>query len=340
VAGVYVGRAAASGAARGAAAAASRRAVTGAARVWAWARLLGLRVYQPMLAAFLVGSPFVVLDPGHFLHDFLRQNRIMARGWLGFENTGNGLWYNLHVNLGGTLGAVLLVLALAGLVWALWRHTLLDLMVAPYAILYVAYISTWKELADRYLLPVVPLLILLAVRLCLELAEARPSWRKVAVPAVAALFAAAIVTPLAASLAFDRELSGTDTRTQATAWIAGNLPAGSVVALETSGPQLVRQRELKYYAAAGRRPAAFRVIRLPLPAPDIADRSHDLAWLRERNVDYVVVSSKVYDRVLAAAEHYPGVAAFYRQLDEQATLVRTFVPGPGDPGPTLKLYRL
>ena len=263
-----------------------------------------------------------------------------ARGWLGFENTGNGLWYNLHVNLGGTLGVVLLVLGLAGLVWALWRHTPLDFMVAPYAILYVAYISTWKELADRYLLPVVPLLILLAVRLCLELAGARPSWRRVAVPAVAALFAVAIAAPLAASFSADRALAGTDTRAQATAWIASNLPADSVVALESSGPQLVRHRDLKYFDAAGRQATAFRVVRRRLPAPDLADRSHDLAWLRERHVGYVVVSSKVYDRVLAAAEHYPGVAAFYRQLDEQATLVKTFAPGPGEPGPTIKLYRL
>ena len=40
-----------------------------------------------------------------------------------------------------------------------------DLIVAPYVILYAVFIGTWKELADRYLLPIVPLLLLLAVRL-------------------------------------------------------------------------------------------------------------------------------------------------------------------------------
>jgi hypothetical protein len=44
--------------------------------------------------------------------------------------------------------------------------------------------------------------------------------------------------------------------------------------------------------------------------------------------------------VLAAPEHYPSVAAFYRDLGGQAELVRTFSPGPGERGPTLKLYRL
>jgi hypothetical protein len=48
----------------------------------------------------------------------------------------------------------------------------------------------------------------------------------------------------------------------------------------------------------------------------------------------------VYDRVLAAADVYPELAAFYRSLDEQAELVETFTPGRGVRGPVLKVYRL
>lgn len=327
-------------AARAAGSEGSGRRASGARVAAAWARSLLLRVYLPMLAAFVLGSPFVVLDAGHFWRDFLRQNRIMARGWLGFENAGNGLWYNLHVNLAGAVGIVLVVLGLGGIAWAAWRHTRFDLVVAPYVVVYVAYVSTWKELADRYLLPVVPLLLLLAVRPCLEIAGARPAWRKAAVPAVAALLTLALVAPLAGSLDFARDLSGPDTRARAKAWIEGNVPAGSVVARETSGPPLVRRRDLKQYRAAGRQATAFRVVRLRLPVPGGANRTHDLAWLRERDVDYVVVSSAVYDRVLAAADRYPGVVAFYRDLDAQAEFLRTFTPGPGERGPTLKLYRL
>ena len=54
----------------------------------------------------------------------------------------------------------------------------------------------------------------------------------------------------------------------------------------------------------------------------------------------MIVSSKVYDRVLAAADSYPELAAFYRGLDEDAELVEVFAPGPGERGPVLKLYRL
>ena len=66
------------------------------------------------LAAFLLASPFIVLDAPRFVRDFARQNRIMDRGWLGFENVGNGFWYNLTPNLTGALGVVLLVLGSPG----------------------------------------------------------------------------------------------------------------------------------------------------------------------------------------------------------------------------------
>jgi len=317
-----------------------RRVAAGGRAALLWPRLLLARVYAPMLLAFVVGSPFVILDPGHFLHDFLRQNRIMDRGWLGFENVGNGFWYNLEVNLGGTFGVVLVVLAIAGLAWALWRHTTVDLLLAPYALAYFVYISTWKELADRYLLPILPLLLLFAVRLCLELVDVRPAARRVAAPAVALVLAAAIVAPLAGSIAFDRELSGTDTRARAKAWVESNVPAGSVVATENYGPPLVRLSDEKYYRGAGRGTPAYRILRLRLPAPGVPNPSHSLDWLRERDADYVIVSSKVYERVLAAAAAYPELAAFYRTLDEDAELVEVIAPGPGERGPVLKLYRL
>ena len=316
------------------------RAAAGGRAALGWARLLALRVYAPMLVAFLVASPFIVLDPGRFVHDFRRQNRIMDRGWLGFEHVGNGFAYNVHPNLTGALGIVLLLVAAVGLGWAIWRHTRFDLVVAPYVIVYFVYVSTWKELADRYLLPVVPLLILLAVRLCIDLARAPGRARRVVAPLVVLLLASALVAPLVDSIAFDRSLSGQDVRLRAAAWIEQNVPAGSNVAVESYGPPLVRAREQKYFAAAGLSKPSYRLIDLRLPAPGVANPSHSLAWLREKNAHYLVVSSAVYDRVLAAAADYPGVAEFYRSLGTDAQLVKVFRPGPGERGPTLKLYRL
>ena len=51
----------------------ARRAAAGGRAALVWLRLLALRVYVPMLLAFVVASPFVVLDAPHFLRDFRRQ---------------------------------------------------------------------------------------------------------------------------------------------------------------------------------------------------------------------------------------------------------------------------
>jgi hypothetical protein len=318
----------------------ARRAAAGGRAALVWLRVLVLRVYLPMAVAFVVASPFVVLDAPRFVRDFRIQSRIMDRGWLGFEHVGNGFWYNVTPNLTGAVGIVLVVLGVAGVVWALWRRTWLDLLLAPYVVVYFVYIGTWKELADRYLLPIVPLLVLLAVRLCADWALRWPRARRFALPAAVVVLVIAFVPPLAASVAFDRDLSGRDTREAAREWIQQHLPAGSLIALENYGPPLVREDQLPHFRAKGLDPVAYRVVRLKLPVPGTPEPTHDLAKLRSQGVQYVVTSSRVRRRVMAAAADYPELVDFYRQLDREAELVKVFRPGPGERGPLLRLYRL
>ncbi len=154
------------------------------------------------------------------------------------------------------------------------------------------------------------------------------------------MLAVAFVPPLAASVAFDRTLSGADTREIAREWIQRNIPEGSLIAVENYGPPLVREDQLPHYRERGLDPVAYRLVRLKLPLPGTPEPTHDLARLREQGVQYVVTSSRVRDRVLAAAADYPALAEFYRRLDDEAELVKEFRPGPGEHGPVLRLYRL
>ena len=155
-----------------------------------------------------------------------------------------------------------------------------------------------------------------------------------------AVLAVAFALPLADSIAFDRTLSGYDTREAAREWIQQNVPAGSLIAVENYGPPLVREGVLDHYLEAGLDPVAYRLLRLKLPAPETPDRLRDVGRLRRQGVEYVVTSSRVRDRVLAARDRYPAIVDFYEQLDTQAELVREFRPGAGERGPVLRLYRL
>ena len=299
------------------------------------------RVAAPMLLAFVLSTPFAVLDPRHFLGDFYRQNQIVANGWLGFEKVHDGYWYNLSVNLVGSLGVVLLALCLAGVVLALVKRTRADLILVPYVVAYYLYVSSWHELMDRYLLPIVPLLIVLAVRACLALASVPVVRRRGVVVAVAAaLLLGAIVLPARASINYSRSLSGTDVRTVAKVWIERHLPATAVIAMEPYGPPLVRRFDLRFYTAASLSTPSYRIYPLPLPLPGAGDPQARLRFLVAHGVDYVVLSSEVDSRVLAARATYPAQVAFYEALGRHGRLIARFSPRPGEQGPVITVYRL
>jgi 4-amino-4-deoxy-L-arabinose transferase-like glycosyltransferase len=299
------------------------------------------RVAAPMLLAFVVSTPYAVLDPRHFLGNFANQNKIVANGWLGFENVHNGYWYNLSVNLLASLGIVLLVLGLIGIALALVKRTHADLILVPYVIVYYLYVSSWHALMDRYLLPIVPLLIVLAVRAC---------WVPMAVPAVrrravvaalaTALLIGAIVLPARASINYSRSLSGTDVRTVAKTWIEEHVPTGTVIAMEPYGPPLVPYFDLRFFTEARLATPSYTIYKLPLPLPGAGDPRARLRALVAHKVIYVVLSSQVDGRVMAARTIYPLQVAFYQELDRFGRHVATFTPQAGEQGPTITVYRL
>jgi hypothetical protein len=313
-------------------------------RTWPVAAFVARRVVAPMVLAFVVASPYTVLDLPHFLSDLREQNAIVANGWLGFEDVGSGYWYNLAVNLPGSLGPVLVALGVGGLVAALLRHRRVDVLLVAFVLVYYLYVSSWNELMDRYLLPIVPVLVVLAARGCVgALSATRVRRHTVAFASalvVVCVLLVAFVVPLQASITYSSRLSGIDVRTIAKRWVERTIPAGSVIAVEPYGPPLVERSDLTHYGAFGSRPTAYRVVDLQLPLPNTPDRRRTRRYLERHDVRYVIVSSQVYDRVLAAADHYPTQERFYRFLSRRAKLVRIFLPGPQRPGPVIKIYRL
>jgi len=124
-----------------------------------------------------------------------------------------------------------------------------------------------------------------------------------------------------------RELTRTDTRLRADAWVAANVPVGDRVAADPSTLPLTGRR---------------RVVRLELPGPGRpSDPERDLARLRREGVSWVIVSGDVTDRVLAARDRYPREARFYDELQRGPKPAFVVLPGePGLVGPWVRVYRL
>jgi 4-amino-4-deoxy-L-arabinose transferase-like glycosyltransferase len=266
------------------------------------ARAAGLAVL-----AFVLTSPFVVLHAGAAWDDVTRVQRLARAGWLGWEDD-HATPLAFLDRLWESLGPFLL-LALAGFVAAAVRRTRADLVLGSFVVLYFAQLMTYEAHFERYVLPLVAPLGVLAGR-----------FRRLAPVAVVLL-----VVPLAWSIADDVELTQADTRTVALEWVARDLPRDGLVALDASLPA----------------PGGRTTLALDLPGPGRAyDPDRDLARLRSRGVRYVVANGSVADRVLAARDLYPREARFYDDLRRDATPVFRVVSGDDRAGPWVTVYRL
>jgi 4-amino-4-deoxy-L-arabinose transferase-like glycosyltransferase len=308
--------------------------------------LVGWRQWRRLAAAaalagagFALTSPFVLLNAGTAWDDITRVQRLARAGWLGFEHDHptpiaflDRLWESLGPFL--LLSGAGLALALGNLVFQEhklsargWRKPLpraarwlvfqehkprarrADLVLASFALAYFAHLLPLDAHFDRYVLPLVPVAGALAGRI-------RPL-----APAALVL----LLVPLFWSASEVRELTRTDTRVVAHAWIQDNLPLTGVVAVEPSAPRLEP------------RPT----IRLELPGPGRAtDPNRDIEELRRRGARYVLVTGAVADRVLAAPRRYPREVRFYVQLEQNGQRLLRVDAGGELAGPWVAVYRI
>jgi 4-amino-4-deoxy-L-arabinose transferase-like glycosyltransferase len=232
-------------------------------------------------AAFLATSPFVAVHPLQAWEDASRVQRLARAGWLGFEHDHwAGIAFSSRLWHGA--GPAVLV-ALLGLVLALWRRSRADVVLASFVVVYFLDLLTIRAHFDRYVLPLVPALGALAGR----------------VRYLAPVTLLLLVVPLAWSVRDDGRLTRTDPRIAAYHWIERNLPGRARIAVDPSLPPL----------------QGFEEVPLMLPGPGRPhDANRDVARLRALGVRYVVLTGAVEDRVRAAAERYPQEVRFAGSL--------------------------
>jgi len=258
-------------------------------------------------AAFLATSPFVLVHPGQAWSDASRVQRLARDGWLGFEHDSFSL-FSFTGELWHTLGPALLV-GVAGVAVAVAKRKKADLVLLSFAVVYFVDLLTIRAHFDRYLLPLVPVLGVLAGRL----------------RSLAPVTLLLLVVPLTYAIRHDITLTKTDTRVVAARWIEHHIPVSAPIAAESSTPIL-----------PGR-----PILPLLLPGPGRAsDPNRNVARLRREGIRYVLVTGAVADRVLAARKNYPLETRFYRQLQRQAIRLYYVTPAHGLAGPWVAVYRL
>jgi 4-amino-4-deoxy-L-arabinose transferase-like glycosyltransferase len=276
----------------------------------AWGRWSRLAIaFSLAVAGFLITSPYVAVHLGEALGDAWRVQRRAREGWLGFEDDS---WAGIAfaAELWEALGPALIV-AVAGLVLAVAaaRRNRADLVLSSFVLAYFASLLTIDAHFDRYVLPLVPPLAVLAGR----------------VRSLAPVTLLLLVVPLTWSVQEARELTLTDTRVVAQRWIERNLPPDAAIAADPSAPPFGRPS----------------VLRFELPRPgERPDPRRDVAALRRAGIRYVVVTGAVTERVRAARDHYPAESRFYDELDREGDRAFYVPDGRNRGGPWVAVYHL
>jgi 4-amino-4-deoxy-L-arabinose transferase-like glycosyltransferase len=177
---------------------------------------------------FFLASPYALIETRQLYSDLLSQSRYLIHSGHGpiFIATKPGALYNLFYVLYYAGGPVFWLLAVAGVISALWKRQRADWLGLAFAVPYFILISIPVVKFSRFFIPLLPFLALWAGRLL----DFRPPRR---VPAVA-LKTAAVLLGLwlgAQAIAYTAVLARRDVRLEAKDWLEENLARPARVGL-------------------------------------------------------------------------------------------------------------
>jgi hypothetical protein len=287
------------------------------------AAALGGLALAATLAGFLLANPYALLDFPAFHHG-LAQQRTYASGdelaKLGLTQRSGILYYLWTLTWG--LGWVPALAALGGAVLLVLRERTTALVLLPAPLLYLLFMGMQERYFARWLLPVLPILILLAAYLGVVLARELAHRAPRLAPATAALVALALLGQgLLASLHVDRVLARPDTRGTLRAWMLAHVPAGDRVVIEPVVPQAWSGDRWRTWNTA-RADVDDHARRLPdgrtrYVKVDRYERTLRPALLDAyvaRGFCWVVIGSTQFERAFAEPSEVPGAIAYYRAL--------------------------
>lgn len=266
------------------------------------------------LLVFFLTTPFAILDLEAFLVGFLTEALHYASGHPGMEGETLAFYGRLLLFTEGP-GAVL---GLAGLAYGFAKQPRLAALLCIFPAVYFFLIVDLPVRNDRTFMPVLPFLFLAAANMCVRLGAALPT----AIPGVArptlllAVAVAVLSLPVARTTQDAQELTRVDAAAEAREWIAGSLPDGARIVIESYSP----------YVDPGR----FQV-------HGVFALGDGEAWdISGWTADYLIVSSRMYGRFVNSPDRYPEAAERYARIFETFDLLKGFSDGRTE----IRIYRV
>jgi len=319
------------------------------------------------LAAFLIANPYALLDYTDFHTELVHQSTLSAeaQGKLGAPKDG-GLAYYLWTLTWG-LGWAPALAAWGGALSVWWRERALGWVLVPAPLLYLAFMGLQGRYFGRWLLPIFPILCLLAALFAVQVVDALARRRpRLRVAATALLVAALLTQGLVYSVHAGMVLARADTRNLTRAWMVAHIPAGAPIVVEPVAPNGWATRWNKYPSLVSRISPTGALESTTTAKVGIEDYERTLApaligYYQAHGYCWVVSGSTESGRAFADPQEVPLAVAYYRALARNGRVVyraSPYAPGQGPiafgfdwsfdyyplayhrPGPYMTIYRL
>jgi hypothetical protein len=255
---------------------------------------------------FLAGSPYILLDFPTFL-SFLKKQMAVSQGYKVFEE--HQAWFKNVLLLKEGFGLVPFLIVGAG--WLFGLHLCFKkgswkiLLLYGVAAVYLIYISTWRIVAFRYVLPAIPFIIVSAVH---AFSSLRGRWGRMGMLLIGTTFIASVFHAAGGVSQFKR-----DTRLLAEQWMENHIAMGSRVETYAYKMYLPKfPKDVQVYRVASDYVSELQSSKIH--DPDLSSKdAFTLPSLRQRNPDYLVLSSFFEERFLPP----PGkTTTVYPELSE------------------------
>ncbi len=328
-----------------------------------------------MCAGFVAANPYALLDRHTFWDGIQKQTETAGEegGKLGLANS-TGWTYYLGTFTWG-FGWLPSLLALGGMAGLIARHRRLAVVLAPAPVLLFLYLGEQSRFFARWMLPIYPILAILAAWAIVALVS-RFRFR-VLLPVAAAL---ALAQGLVFSVHNDLVLAQDDTRQIARDWMVQNIPGATKIVVEPIAPDQWAAdvgRPLFEYTDNGNRWVKFPTsrscffngkdrFRPPCPTVKLEDyerttRPNRIDVYEQRGYCWVVTGSNQSGRAYADPDVVPDALRYYDELRRRGDVVFRVSPYGRDsqrvpfsfdysfnyypltyerPGPEIVVYRL
>ena len=296
------------------------------------------------LAGFLIANPFALLDFDAFRDGLSHQSEASgdSAGKLGLS-TDSGIAYYLGTAAWG-LGWLPALAALAGAIGLTLRDRRLALVLVPAPVVFLLFMGTQDRFFARWLLPVYPLLCLLAAWAVVAAAAwLAPRLRQRTAVVAGVLGALLCVQGLVFSVHNDVVLARPDTRQLVRDWMVDHVPIRSKVVIEPFVPAAwaADAQSVREGTGDGLRWNKWPTTRAPDDQGGGVIRFEDyerttrpglLGAYARGGFCWVVTGSSQYGRAFAEPREVPDAIRYYAALERDAKRVYDIRPDEGGKG--------